>query len=337
MSTLVSPEAMNSLTKRTMESSSVRGIAARLLVLPFLLSFTGGSALSQSLQLRSHEQKRFEHNGVIRDASVAGGYYRLGVENLHDPSNTDRAIEHLEKAVELEETNAEYHYMLAEAYLANYEYAGLVRMPFLAPKVKSQLELAVKHEPGSTVYREALVNYYIYAPAILGGSYQKAHEQAEEISKIDPYVGMLAHAGVYAEEGEDEKAATLYKKAIFSRPASWQAYHHFGEYYLRIGEVDAAILMFQKYVEVAPDQAQSYYQLGRAYQQKRMYQETIALFQTALEKDPSRTPLVFRMGQLYEFMGNKAQAREQYQRYLSMVPSGRAADDARVKVRELAR
>jgi len=94
-------------------------------------------------------------------------------------------------------------------------------------------------------------------------------------------------------------------------------------------------MMFKKYVEVAPDQAESYHQLGQAYQQKRMYDEAIAVFQKALERDPSRTPLVFRIAQLYEFRGNKALAREQYQRYLSMVPSGRAADDARVKIREL--
>jgi tetratricopeptide (TPR) repeat protein len=185
------------------------------------------------------------------------------------------------------------------------------------------------------VYREALVNYYAFAPAILGGSYQKAHEQANEISKIDSYMGMLAHAGVYAEEGESDKAVNLYKKAIYSRPSSWQAYHHFGNYYLGIREIDAAIMMFKKYVEVAPDQAESYYQLGHAYQQKRMYDEAIAAFQETLERDPSRTPLVFRIAQLYEFKGNKALAREQYQRYLSMVPSGRAADDARVKIREL--
>lgn len=327
---------MNASEKRTMDVMGLRGITKWLLFSSCLLLLLSGILQSQPLQLSPHGQKRFESNADISNTSMAGAYYRLGVENLHDPSNADRAIDHLEKAVELDEGNAEYHFMLAEAYMANFQYAGLVRMPFLAPKVKSQLELAVKHDPGSTVYREALVNYYVYAPAILGGSYQKAHEQSEEISKIDPYVGMLAHAGVYAEEGEGDKAVNLYKKAIYSRPGSWQAYHHFGSHYLGIGEVDAAILMFQKYVEVAPDQAESYYQLGRAYQQKRKYQETIVAFQKALEKDPSRAPLVFRMGQLYEFMGNKILAREQYQRYLSMVPSGRAADDARVKVRELA-
>lgn len=308
---------------------------ARLIASVCVLLLVGVPTQPQLLRQKSSEQNRFERKTIARDARIADAFYRLGVENLHEPSNSDRAVEHLEKAVELNDLNAEYHYMLAEAYMANFQYTGLVRMPFIAPKVKTQLELAVKCDPGSTVYREALVNYYVFAPAILGGSYQKAHEQADEVSKIDPYVGMLAHAGVYAEEGESGKAVNLYKKAIYSRPASWQAYHHFGNYYLGIHKSDAAITMFKKYVEVASDHAESYHQLGQAYQQKRMYNEAIAAFRKALEKDPSRTPLVFRIAQLYEFSGNTALAREQYQRYLSMVPSGRAADDARVKIREL--
>jgi tetratricopeptide (TPR) repeat protein len=310
-------------------------ITARLAAAICAVLLLSAPAYPQFLHQKPLEQKRFEGEAIARDSKMASAFFRLGVENLHEPSNSDRAIEQLEKAVGLEDSNAEYHYMLAEAYMASYQNAGLVRMPFIAPKVRTQLELAVKCDPGSTVYREALVNYYVFAPSILGGSYRKAHEQADEISKIDPYMGMLAHAGVYAEEGEDDKAVDLYKKSVYSRPASWQAYHHFGNYYLSIHEIDAAITMFKKYVDVAPDQAESYHQLGQAYQQKRMYDEAIAAFQKTLEKDPSRTPLVFRIAQLYEFRGNKALAREQYQRYLSMVPSGRAADDARVKIRDL--
>jgi tetratricopeptide (TPR) repeat protein len=314
---------------------SVWKIIARLIASVCVLLLMSDPSHPQQFRQKPSEQKRFETEAIANDSRMADAFYRLGIANLHEPSNSDRAIEHLEKAVELDDSNAEYHYMLAEAYLENFQYAGLVRMPFIAPKVRTQLEMAVKCDPGSTVYREALVNYYVFAPAILGGSYRKAHEQANEISKLDSYVGMLAHAGVYAEEGESDKAVNLYKKAIYSRPSSWRAYHHFGNYYLSIHEIDAAITMFKKYVEVASDQAESYHQLGQAYQQKRMYDEAIAAFQNAVEKDPSRTPLVFRIAQLYEFRGNKELAREQYHRYLSMVPSGRAADDARVKIREL--
>ncbi len=307
-----------------------------LLFIAILLLLPVSDVHAREIRQKFRQQNRVQNDRVIKEPSIAGAYYHLGVGNLNEPSNSDRAIEQLEKAVDLDEMNAEYHYMLAEAYMANFQSSGIFRLPLISSKVREQLELAVKLEPDSPRYREGLMQYYIFAPGIFGGSYQKAHDQATEISKLDPYLGMLAHASVYAEEGETDKALGLYQKAIAMRPAAWQAYHHFGVYYLSVREVDRAIAMFKKYSEVAPDQAESYHQLGKAYQQKRMYAEAISSFQKALEKDPSLTPLVFRIAQLYEFMGNKTLAREHYQRYLSMVPSGRAADDARVKIRELA-
>jgi len=308
-----------------------------LLPAALLVLISLADTFAQGLFQRVPSPRRYQHEMLSNGARIADGYYRLGVENLRDPSNSNRAVEHLERAVELDESNAEYHYMLAEAYLANYQFAGIVRMPFIAPKVKNHLELAVKYSPRTVEYREALAQYYAMAPAILGGSYQRAYEQAGEIAKLDPYLGLLAHAGVYAEEGEGEKALTAYRKAMRMRPEAWQAYQRLGVHYLSLQEIDRAIEMFRRYVDAAPEYAESYHHLGRAYQQKRMYNEAISAFQKALDKDPSITPLVFRIAQLYEFQGNVRQARDYYQRYLSMVPSGRAADDARIKVKELTR
>jgi len=283
------------------------------------------------------ERRSFETASISNEKKAADGYYRLGVENLREPSTSDFAVEQLGKAIELDKTNAEYHFQLAEAYLANFEYSHLLQKPFIAPKVKTHLELAVLYDPSSVRYREALIQYYVYAPGIFGGSYKKAHEQADEIAQRDSYLGMLAHAGIFSEEGEGERSLTLYKKALRSQPKSWEAYHRLGMHYLTAQETDEAIDMFRKYVDLAPEQANGYNVLGQAYQQKGMYAEAIVAYQKALEKDPSLAHLVFRIGQLCEFKGMKNPALENYQRYLSIVPRGHAAEDAREKIRLLTR
>ena len=291
---------------------------------------------AQGIEQKFSEQRRFDDESYSREKKTADAYYHLGVENLREPSNSDIAVEQLAKAIELDETNAEYHYQLAEAYLANFEYANLFQKPFIAPKVKTQLELAVQYDPSSIRYRDALIQYYVFAPGILGGSYEKAHKQADEIARRDSYLGILAHAGILSEEGEGERSLSLYKKAMRSQPKSWEAYHRLGMHYLSVQEPDDAITMFRKYIDVAPEQANSYNCLGQAYQQKRMYAEAISAFQKALEKDPSLAHLVFRIAQLYEFKGVKNLALAHYQSYVSMIPRGRAADDAREKIRLLA-
>ena len=283
------------------------------------------------------ERRRPGAEAISSENKVADGHYRLGVESLREPSTSDFAVEHLRKAVELDETNAEYHYQLAEAYLANFECASFFQKPFIAPKVKTHLELAVQCDPSSSLYREALIQYYVAAPGILGGSFVKAHQQADKIGRRDPYLGMLAHAGIFSEEGNGEASLTLYKNAMRAQPKSWEAYHRLGMHYLNVQETDEAITMFRKYVDLAPEQANSHNCLGQAYQQKGMYTEAVSAFQKALKRDPSLAHLVFRIAQLCELKGMKNPALENYQRYLSMIPRGHAADDAREKIRLLTR
>lgn len=267
--------------------------------------------------------------------SAAEEHYKLGLAYLREPQNTEKAVEHLEEAVELDRSNAEYHFKLAEAYAEDFSYANIFRKPFLATNVKMQLELAVQHNPSSVRYREGLIQYYMFAPVLLGGSFKKARDHAEALRMIDPYASLLAYATVSAEEGEHERAVSYFIGAVRLRPQRWEAYHRYGMYCLNIHQVDDAIANLKKYVELVPDTAHSYESLASAYVRKRMYDEAIKYYDIAIDKDPSLTRLIFRIAQLYEFKGARFDALRQYQRYLAVAPGGRAAEDARQKIEEL--
>jgi hypothetical protein len=313
-------------------STRILGLALTL----FLLCSTLDASTDETRK-RLPDRRRFDKESISSEMKTADVFYRLGVGNLREPSTSDFAIEQLAKAVELDETNAEYHYQLAEAYLAHFEYANFFQKPFIAPKVKTHLEFAVQYDPSSSHYREALIQYYVAAPGILGGSFVKAHHQADEIGRRDPYLGIVAHAGILSEEGKSEESLSLYRRAMRDQPKSWEAYHRLGMYYLNSRETDEAITMFRKYVDLAPEQAESYNCLGRSYEQKGMYGEAIVAYQKSLERDPSLAHLVFRIAHLCELKGLKDPAIEHYQRYLSMIPLGHDAENAREKIRLLAR
>ncbi len=266
---------------------------------------------------------------------LAEEQYRLGVAYLKSPQSTEKAVEHLEKAVYLNGSNGEYHFRLAEAYAKDFSYANILRKPFIAAKMKTQLELAVRFNPGSVEFREALIQYYVLAPAVLGGSYGKARQQADVLRSVDPYFGLLALANINAEEGDHEKANAFYLRAIQSRSSAWQAYQRYGTYCLSVRENDRAILQFKKYVELAPDTAASYEHLAGAYVRKRMYDEAIDAYVKAVEKDPTQTQLIFRVAQLCEFKGDPRRASEFYGLYLKLSPAGALSADARTKIAEL--
>lgn len=320
---------------------STRGILKNTILFLFVgIAASQTTAAQQLLRGQMHDfinSKRQYKQELEKNSRNVEAHYRLGLAYLREPRNIEKAIEHLERAVELDERNAGYHFHLAEAYSTDFSFANIFRMPFIAAKVKTHLEAAVKYNPQSSEYREGLIQYYTAAPAIMGGSFKKAHEQAEMIAYTDVYISILAHAGIYAEEGEREKATELFRKAIRMRPKSWHAYQRFGTYYLTVNQLDNAITQFTKYVETAPDIADSHENLGRVYVRKRMYHEAIASYQQALDKDPTVVSLLFRIAQLYEFTGANKEAIRHYEKYIALVPTGHIADDARKKISELSR
>ncbi|MEX1138333.1 MAG: hypothetical protein WEB33_02320 [Bacteroidota bacterium] len=270
-------------------------------------------------------------------AALAEEHFRLGLAYLKSPESSEKAVEHLEKAATLNRGNAEYHFNLAEAYARDFSFANIFRKPFLAGRVRDELELAVRYNPSSIEYREGLIQYYVMAPAILGGSYSRAREEANAMSAYDPYFSLLAHANINAEEGDHPRATALYMRAIAMRPAHWEGYQRFGTYCVNIQEIDRAIEQFKMYVNLKPDTAASHESLASAFVRKRMYDDAIASYLRAYEVDASQNALLFRIAQLYEFRGSAKDAVTFYGQYLASAPSGRLAEDARTRIAELSR
>jgi hypothetical protein len=61
---------------------------------------------------------------------------------------------------------------------------------FLARKIRTHFERAVEVNPDNIAAQFDLMEYYLQAPAYLGGSAAKARSQAEEISKLDGKAGV---------------------------------------------------------------------------------------------------------------------------------------------------
>lgn len=93
------------------------------------------------------------------------------------------AVTWFEKAVQLTDGNSDYHLWLGRAYGHQAERASILQQPLLARKVKEHFEKAVAFNPENIAARSDLMEYYLRAPRMLGGSQEKAREQAEEIAK----------------------------------------------------------------------------------------------------------------------------------------------------------
>jgi tetratricopeptide (TPR) repeat protein len=152
-------------------------------------------------------------------SAVGGGgarFFEDGRAALQS-GHPETAAELLEKAVTADPSNSAFQLWLGRAYGAQASQASLLRQGGLARKARVAWERAVALDPENLEARESLITYYAQAPGFMGGSTEKAHEQAEEIRKRDPIRGLLHHAVLYEHEKKHAEAERMYAAAAHYR------------------------------------------------------------------------------------------------------------------------
>ena len=111
-----------------------------------------------------------------------------------------------------------YHSWLAQAYGIKAMNSNFIKKISLARKMRKECELAVKLDPMNVDARRGLMEIFLQAPKIVGGSTEKALHQAGEIIKIDSLEGLLAYGKIYQHSKDFNKAEHMYLNAITKFP-----------------------------------------------------------------------------------------------------------------------
>jgi len=109
-----------------------------------------------------------------------------------DRNDPQAALNVLQRAEAQDPRNTRIHYLLGVAYGNLAQNASAFRRVSLARHTRDEFERAVELDPNDLDARWALVQYYALAPGYLGGSEQKARQQADEIGKRDASLGKRA-------------------------------------------------------------------------------------------------------------------------------------------------
>jgi Flp pilus assembly protein TadD len=166
--------------------------------------------------------RRTNYTGVIellkpasgKDAAAASlvgqSYLMLG--------NPGKAVEFLNKAVQMEPTNASYNLWLGRAYGRKAEVDFPLTAPRDASKARASLERALELNPESSDATDDLFEFYLQAPGFLGGGFDKAARMAEKISKRDPVEGEFAKARLAEGRKDYSTAEALLRRAVELAP-----------------------------------------------------------------------------------------------------------------------
>ncbi len=251
----------------------------------------------------------------------------------------EQAAKYFERAVAAAPDNSEYRMWLGRAYGRQAQRAGALSKFGLAKKTRAAMEKAVELDGNNVEAREDLMQYYMQAPGIVGGSMDKAFQQAEEIRKRDGVRGALALGALYERQKRWADAERTYQTLLREHPDTPNGQLQIGMFYQRSEQFDKAFEHFEGMLRRDPNDFGALYQVGRtgAMSGQRLERAEQALRQyLTAPTDSTRPPPAaahFRLGNVYEKSGDKARARAEYEATLKLQPDHREAREALKRVR----
>jgi len=247
----------------------------------------------------------------------------------------DDAEDAIDAALDLNEKDARFHFLRGQILGQIAANANIFKQGILAPKVKNAFLRSVELDSTFVEAHIGLYNYYVMAPGIMGGSDEKALEQAGIVLRLNSYRGHILLANFHQRKNEFSEAEGEYKKAISAEPKKTGGYKSLGYFYVGQKRYDEAIGQFKKYVDLDPSNPDAYDSFGDALFGQERYDEAIEKYNAALLLDKTFSSSIYQLGACYEKKGMNAKAVETYQWYLSVAPTGRFAESAKRKIKDL--
>jgi tetratricopeptide (TPR) repeat protein len=238
------------------------------------------------------------------------------------------AVAWFEKAVDANDRSSVHHLWLANALADEAEHANKIKLPFLARRIKGEFDRAVQLDPTSIDARHGLIEYYSQAPGVMGGSMDRAKEQAREILKLNEWRGHYEIARLHEREKNAADAEKEYVASVTAAPDSTLPYQYLGSFYRRQRRWDDAVKTYETALERRPDAngfrltiASTVNQSGQNLE--RGERETRAWLASAPADAPktNRATAHYLLGQFAEKAGRKDVARAEYQQALMIVPT----------------
>ncbi len=205
----------------------------------------------------------------------------------------ERAIEHLNRAVDLDKKQPDYYFWLGRAYGEKAQRSGLLKQAVLANKIRAAFERAVALDSGHAEARNGLGNFYAQAPGFMGGSLDAAAEQAQALTVLDPLKGGLLSARILEEQKDPVAAEMTYaelEKRYGHLPGASYLYAAYGKFLLRQRRIGDAIAKLETQVTLEPGKLSAHFNLAAAFEAAGRSRDAADQYAKAAKINPTCKP-----------------------------------------------
>jgi tetratricopeptide (TPR) repeat protein len=239
--------------------------------------------------------------------------------------NWDRAVQEIEKCTELQ-PKAQNHLWLGRAWGARAEHAFFLKAMKMAGRVVKEFETARQLAPNDLEIRFDLLEYYLNAPAIVGGGRDKADAEVQAIAKLDPRKGYNARSAVLIKDRKWELAKKELIQATLDFPNDASAYKDAADFLLDRKDFEGAVQYAKKALTLDKESKRSQLILAAARIQLRNEIDFSAKTLMSLasgplsDDDPTFEEVYYWLGEYYAAKGEKIKAREAFASALGFNP-----------------
>lgn len=262
-------------------------------------------------------------------AGQEGGTTRAvdGIRADLDRGDVDGAIARGEAAAAAAPGDSETWLWLGRAYGRKAQSASVFSKVGFAKKCQAAFEKAVALDPRNIDAREDLLSYYGHAPGIIGGSTEKAREQAAAIARLDTVRGHVATGWVLVREKDYAGAEAQFMKALQAEPTGSRGAVALGNFYVGQKRWADARALWQRRLDANPaGDALARFQIARvAYFSGNDLEEGVGHLRAYLSAPsepglPTWADAHWRLGLLYEKLGRRDDAAAELREALKLVP-----------------
>jgi tetratricopeptide (TPR) repeat protein len=236
----------------------------------------------------------------------------------------DHAESSCEKAASLDPNNSRFQLLLGRVYGEKADRSNFVTAAGLAPKVREEFERAVDLDPEDVDARLDLAEFYLSAPAIVGGGEQKARAQAQSIATVNPGREHWVYARIADQKKDPVTAEREYHEYIDLSQGDAEAWLNlalFLRHHKRFDEMEQAIVKLSQAPLSKPDVLVEASEM--LYRSRRNYPFATELLHRYLAAGPVEAAPAFRahylLGMLLEKQGDKMGAAHEYRASLLLV------------------